>query len=190
MKKKCLIIVLIVINIVIIGFKSTLSSYFSTGSGKTKNLTFAKIVFNNKETSDLGLSLGNLNPSQVKEYTFQVSNYKDGAASETNIGYNISLETFHFIPTVIELYKKNEVTNDYEFVLSCDENSKRNEENKIVCTSREYSLNYKKNQNDDFLVKVIYQSTNFNQEPWSDEYANLTDFIDIKIHSWQIKEEN
>lgn len=191
MKKYVYIIVgLIVLNVAIIGIKITYSSYFSSASGKTANLTFAKINFNNEETTETSFSLGNLKPGDAVEHHFKVSNYKNGSGSDVNIGYQLSIETFHFIPTTIELYKKNKETNLEELVLTCDESNKRNTENKIICTSDIYTLDYKYQDEDNYIVKIIYNNKDLNQQAWSEEYADIVDFIDIKIASWQLSEEN
>lgn len=190
MKKYIYIIVgLIVLNLAIIVTKITYSSYFSSTSGKTESLSYAKINFNNEETTETSFSLGNLNPGDEIEYRFKVSNYKDGSGSDTNIGYQLSIETYHFIPTTIELYKNNKETSLEELILTCDESNERNVENKIVCTSDIYTLDYKYQDEDNYLVKIIYNSKDSNQQTWSEEYADIADFIDIKIDSWQLSEE-
>lgn len=190
MKKYIYIIVgLIVLNLAIIVTKITYSSYFSSTSGKTESLSYAKINFNNEETTETSFSLGNLKPGDEIEYRFKVSNYKDGSGSDINIGYQLSIETYHFIPTTIELYKNNEETSLEELILTCDESNERNAENKIVCTSDIYTLDYKYQDEDNYLVKIIYNSKDSNQQTWSEEYADIADFIDIKIDSWQLSEE-
>lgn len=191
MKKYIYIVIgLIVLNIAVIALKSTYSSYSSTVSGKTENLTFAKINFNNEEVTETSFSLGNLKPSDEIEYQFKVSNYKNGSGSDLNIGYRLCIETYHFIPTVIELYKKSKETNQAELILTCDESDKRNIENKVVCESDIYTLNYKYQDEDNYLIKIIYNSKDQMQQTWSEDYADLVDFIDVKIDSWQLTEEN
>ena len=109
MKKYIYIIIgLIILNILIIGAKFTYSSFYSTITGKTEDLTFAKINFNHEKSTKVSFSLGNLNPGEEKDYKFKVANYKDGSGSDINIGYQLTIETYHFIPTTIQLYKKNE----------------------------------------------------------------------------------
>lgn len=191
MKKYIYIIIgLIILNILIIGAKFTYSSFYSTITGKTEDLTFAKINFNHEKSTKVSFSLGNLNPGEEKYYKFKVANYKDGSGSDINIGYQLTIETYHFIPTTIQLYKKNEITNLDELVLTCNEEDERNSENKLTCTSDIYTLDYKYQEQDDYSIKITYDSKDKNQNTWSEEYSELVDFIDIKIESWQLTEEN
>ena len=88
------------------------------------------------------------------------------------------------------LNKKNEITNLDELVLTCNEEDERNSENKLTCTSDIYTLDYKYQEQDDYSIKITYDNKDKNQNTWSEEYSELVDFIDIKIESWQLTEEN
>lgn len=70
------------------------------------------------------------------------------------------------------------------------EEDERNSENKLTCTSDIYTLDYKYQEQDDYSIKITYDSKDKNQNTWSEEYSELVDFIDIKIESWQLTEEN
>lgn len=183
-KKKIVILILLIVYIMIFGVKTTYSMYKSKSESKVE-LTFAKIIFNNEEINNLSLPINNLLPGKELEYNFKVSNNKDGIRSEINIGYSIIIETFKIIPVNISLYNKD----TEELILECSEELfERNSENKLICETEAYDLNYKSNITDNYILKVSFNEYDQNDMPWTDEYTDLIDFIDIKINSWQIVE--
>ena len=131
------------------------------------------------------MPVNNIIPGEDLEYDFIVANNKDGIRSEINIGYTISIITFKILPVKIELY------NDSidKPILECNEtNFDRNEENKLVCTTEEYSLDYSNDNTNKYKVKISFEEYNEENEIWTEDYSELIDFVDIKINSWQIVE--
>ena len=99
------------------------------------------------------------------------------------IDYKITIQTYHLIPTTIKLYDTND--GNRELLLTCNESAQRDEEYKINCVSDDYTLYYSSNDEDNYEVEVIFDSTDAEGNPWSQDYSELLDFIDIKIDSWQ-----
>lgn len=183
-KKKIIILVLLIVYIMIFGVKTTYSMYKSRSDSKLE-LSFAKIIFNNEETTNLSLPINNLIPGKELEYKFKVSNNKDGNRSEINIGYSIILETYKIIPVNIELYNSD----NEKKILTCSEKDfDRNSENKLICETEEFSLDFNDNITHNYTLKISFNQYDENNMPWSEEYIDLIDFIDIKINSWQIVE--
>ena len=96
-----------------------------------------------------------------------------------NIQYQMIMKTYHFAPTVIELYKvlANETE---ELVLSCNETYTRNEQNEIICNSPIFEMSYSSLKIDNYKLKVTIPA-----EYSGIEYSDLVDYIDIEINSWQ-----
>lgn len=184
MKKKKIILILLVIYILIFGVNTTYSMYHSRSESKVE-LNFAKIIFNNEAIDSLSLPINDIVPGESSEYKFMVSNNKDGVRSEINIGYTISIETFNIIPVNIELYSSEEE----EPILNCNKDSfVRNSENKLICKTEEYTLNFNSDNTNNYILKISFDQYNENNDIWTEEYSDLIDFVDIKINSWQIVE--
>ena len=182
MNKKKIILILLVAYILIFGVNTTYSMYNSNSDAEVK-LNFAKIIFNNEAIDNLSLPISDLIPGETIEYKFKVSNNKDGIRSEINIGYEITIETFKIVPVKIELYDTDTET----IILDCNEvNFERNPENKLVCKTEEYKLDFNSDNVDKYKIKISFKEHNNNNEIWTEEYSDLIDFIDIKINSWQI----
>ena len=184
MNKKKIILILLIAYILIFGINTTYSMYKSSSNSELK-LSFAKIIFNNKELNNLSLPVNNLIPGESIEYQFMVSNSKDGNISEIDIGYSISIETFNIIPVNINLYN----TNSENPIMECNkDNFNRNTENKLICNTEEFKLKYNEETTDNYKLVISFDQLDNNNETWSEEYSDLIDFIDIKINSWQIVE--
>lgn len=183
MNKKKVIICLIIFNLLIIGVGSTYSAYRSSGNGNTSNFSYAKMIFNNEETTQISIDSSGIKPGETQSYTFKVSNNKSGVKSDVNIGYKIIIQTFHLMPTTIYLYDTN--NNNKNLIMTCNGNNNRNTEHKIECISSEYVLNYSSNVTNNYEIDVLFNSTDANGETWEKEYSELIDFIDIKIDSYQ-----
>ena len=77
----------------------------------------------------------------------------------------------------IELYKDN----DKEAVMTCNDKSySRNSDNILVCNSSVWEMAHKSTETEKFKIKVTFPS-----EYNSYDYAELVDYIDISISSWQ-----
>ncbi len=177
MKRKVIIILVISIAVLFIS-GITYSKFTSTSSLAFKDQFLAKFIFEAKETNKINLPLTDLNPGDEVVYNFSVTNNKDNKRSNVNIDYQISLETFHFMPLDIKLYK---VEDDEEtLIVTCDESYSRDDENKLICNSPIMTLSYEEAKEDDYKLVVT-----FNDSYNSLEYTNLVDYIDIFIKSEQ-----
>jgi len=184
--KKKIILILILIYILIFGISTSYSMYIDKTEAKVDNLEFAKIIFNNEELDELSLPINNLVPGNSIDYKFKISNNKNGVRSEINIGYYITIETYHIIPTTIKLYSTDE---NEKLILECNEtNFTRNHENKLVCTTSNFNLNYQADNSNSYKLNITFNELNEENKPWNEEYSDLIDFIDIKINSWQVVE--
>ena len=184
MNKKKIILILLVAYFLIFGVNTTYSMYNSNSDSKVE-LSFAKIIFNNESIDSLSLPINDLVPGESIEYKFMVSNNKDDLRSEINIGYSIAIETYKIVPVNIELYN----TDTNEIIINCnEENFERNTENKLICDTPDFDLDFNNDETDNYTLKISFNKYNDNNEIWSEEYSDLIDFVDIKINSWQIVE--
>lgn len=179
--KKKIILILLLVYILIFGISTTYSMYIDRTTAKIENLEFAKIIFNSEELNELSLPINNLIPGNGIDYNFQISNNKNGITSEINIGYYITLETYHILPTTIKLYNTNTTE---ELILDCNETSfTRNNENKLVCKTSNFNLNYQTSNQHSYKLNIYFNQTDVEGNTWSKDYSDLIDFIDIKINS-------
>lgn len=180
MKKK--IIIISVMCVLILIFSGITYSVLSTGVQTHVNQNIAKFVFDADKTDMINLPLYDFKPGDTKEYKFSISNNKEEndsiISSDVTIIYNIIINTYHFMPLDIKLYK---IVNDKEEeIMVCDETKSRNENNELVCKSSDQRINYRSNKNDDYVLKLT-----FDERYNSYEYSNLVDYIDLKIESYQ-----
>lgn len=177
MKRKIIIIIsIIVTTFFVIGI--AYSAFQSDATLNVADQKIAKFIFNTKVQDQIELPLTNLEPNSKQEYSFSVTNSQENKISNVTINYQIAIKTFHFIPLEIKLYKDQEE----EAILTCDESFSRDEDNILVCNSPIQELNHNQKKQDDFKLEVIFPEK-YNTE----EYANLVDFVDIEIKSWQKK---
>ena len=155
-------------------YKITYSFFDSGASLAIKNGEIAEFIFEAKRTNHIELEFENLKAGENKEYEFQVSNTKDNNITNVTTEYQITIKTFHFMPLIIELYKNNEL------VMTCDQKYSRNTDNALVCNSNIWELEHNSTKTDKFKIKVAFPN-----EYNSLEYAELVDYIDIDISSWQ-----
>ena len=177
MKKKIVISLVVIISILFIS-GITYSKYTSNASLAVTNQFLAKFIFDAEETDSISLPMTSLNPGDEESYTFSVTNNKDNKRSNVDIEYSIRLETFHFMPLDIKLYKV--LDDKEELVLNCDESYSRDDENKLICNSSPLTLSYSEDVKDDYKLVV-----SFSEEYNSLEYTDLVDYIDISIKSYQ-----
>lgn len=177
MKKK-IFIILTILAFVLFGSGITYSVFTSKIDGVTTDQKLAKFVFNAESLDHLELSLVDLKPSDVEEYSFSVTNSKDSISSDVTLDYQLTLTTLHIMPLTIELYKT--VDNNPTLIMTCDESYTRNTANELVCNSTTQELVYSTSSVDDYTIKVTFPNT------YKDStYANLIDYIDVEIKSWQ-----
>ena len=139
MKRKLyLIFSLLAISVLISGV--TYSAFHSEADLKVVNQKIAQFVFEAKQTDSISLPLTDFVPGDSRNYTFEVANKKEDIKSNVTLNYQITLESFHFIPFEIKLYEGE--GENKELVLTCDESYARNEENKLVCNAPIEELKY------------------------------------------------
>lgn len=156
----------------------TYSIFHSEGTLNSNDRNIAKFIFNAESLDHLELPLVDLNPSDEKEYLFSVANKKEDKISEVTIEYVITIKTYHLVPLNINLYKIS--GEEEELILTCDESYSRNDENEIICNSATQQLLHDNEQLDNYKLRVSFP------EEYNDEkYANLVDFINLEIKSWQ-----
>lgn len=176
-KKYKILLVMFIMAMVL--FSSGITySIFTSSSDLNVDQDIASFIFEAEKQDHLELNLTDLRPGVSKEYTFSIANNKSNNVSDVTIEYKIIVETFHFMPLNIELYK---VENDKEnLIMKCDESYSRNASNHLVCNSDIQTMNYSEKMINDYKLKVTFESA-YNNEM----YADLVDFIDLKINSWQ-----
>ena len=86
----------------------------------------------------------------------------------------MTILTPHYAPLIIELYKDNEL------VLSCNETYSRNDNNELVCKTDVFELSHEKDEQNGFELKIT-----FDKKYDSEEFANLVDYINLEIKSYQ-----
>ena len=134
----------------------------------------ASFIFDASTLDRLELPLIDLTPGKVKEYDFSVSNTKENKTSDVTILYQLTVLTPHFTPLIIEVYKGNEL------VMTCDETYSRNDNNELVCNTPVFELSHENELVDDYKLRVTFDSS------YDDlSYANLIDYINIEIRSYQ-----
>lgn len=174
-KSKLIIIICLIITIIFIA-GITYSAFFSKAELNITDQKIAKFIFKTKPQDEIKLPLSNLAPNTKQEYSFSVTNSEEENISNVTINYQICLKTFHFMPLSIKLYKEQ----IEEPILICDESYSRNSDNILVCNSPTQTLRHSNKLTDNYKIEVIFPKE-YNQE----EYADLVDFIDIGIKSWQ-----
>lgn len=176
MKKKIYIIAFL--SILIMFFSGiTYSLFHSNTSLNSSNQGLANFVFNAENLDSITLNLADLKPGAVLEYEFSIANNELEKVSDVTIEYQLKIKTYHFIPLNIELYKFNE---KYNYVGNCDEKYTRDSNKQLVCNMPVEQLTRNKNTKDTYKVVISFPAE------YNDiEYANLVDFIDIEIDSWQ-----
>ena len=175
MKKRITLIILFgFLNILLVGVTY---SFFTSEAGFFANQDIAKFVFNAEETSTISVPITDLNPGDSASYTFEVTNNVDDVVSQVSINYQCIIKTYHLMPLEIKLFKTGSVE---ELILTCDETFSRDEDNQLVCNSIVQQMAYDNKVSHDYRLDI-----KFPDEYNSEDYANLVDYIDIDIRSWQ-----
>ena len=81
------------------------------------------------------------------------------------------------MPLEIKLFKTGKAE---ELILTCDESFSRDSDNQLVCNSLVQEMPYDVKASDSYRLDIKFPEE-FNDE----DYANLVDYIDIDIRSWQ-----
>jgi hypothetical protein len=177
-KKKRIVIVLFVLSFLMLGYSVAYSFFSSNTTLSSSGKEIASFIFNTNNLDEFQLSLNDLQPGDNVEYPFSVSNNYMGKISNISVNYRITLKTYHLLPLVIELYKINGELE--ELVLICDETYERNIQNEVVCEAPVQELGHISGKLDDYKLKIKFL------EDYNDViYADLVDYLNIEIKSWQ-----
>ena len=177
MKKK-ITLFLVILVLTIFGTGITYS-VFTSDTLVNANQKIAKFIFNAEPVDELQLSLTGMYPGVTKEYQFSVSNNSSGKTSNVTLNYNMTIKTYHFMPTTIKLYDVNGEVE--ELVINCDEKAyTRNDSNELVCNTKTFEMPYSDSILHNYKLEVAFPSTYSSQE-----YTDLVDYINIEINSWQ-----
>ena len=176
MKKK-LILCLLILTLILFGTGITYS-VFTSDTLVNMNQKIAKFIFNAEPVDELELSLSDLYPGITKEYQFSVSNNSSGKTSNVTLNYNMIIKTYHFMPTVIKLYRIED--GKETLVINCDETYTRNDNNELLCNTDTEEMSYSSSELHNYKLEVAFPSS-YNEEV----YTDLIDYINIEINSWQ-----
>lgn len=174
------IAILLIITMLLFSSGITYSIFNSESNLQTPDQQIAKFVFNTSVTNYIGLSLTDIKPGDTKEYLFSVSNTESENLSDITVNYQITVKTYHFMPITIELFKVDGLNNE-TLIMDCNEDYySRNSSNELVCNSPMQLMSYANETLDNYKIKLTY-SNEFNDE----SYADLVDYVDLEINSWQ-----
>lgn len=169
-----IVVFLLVIVLFVLGAGMTYSYFNSNATMNNINQRIARFIFEAQTLDNLEIPLIDMVPGQIEEYEFTISNTSDEKISDVSIEYQLTIETPHLIPLIIELYK------DDVLILSCDETYSRNNNNELVCNTPLQELSNSDEELDEYRLVVTFDSQ-YNSE----SYSNLVDYINIEIRSYQ-----
>ena len=177
MVKKKIIIIIVCVFILLCGTGITYS-LFTSNSNLIANQKIAQFIFNTTRTDSIELPITDFNPGDEPiKYTFEVANNLDQKKSEVTINYQIIIKTYHFMPLDIKLYKAG----IDDALITCDEKYSRDEKtNQIICNTEVQKMVHDSEVTDKYTLELT-----FPKEYNSVVYADLVDYIDIDINSWQ-----
>lgn len=178
MVKKYKILLVMFIMAMVLFSSGITYSIFTSSSNLNVDQDIAAFIFETEKQDHLELNLTDLRPGVSKEYNFSIANNKANNISDVTIEYKIIIKTFHFMPLNIELYKVSE--ENEELIMKCDESYTRNANKHLVCNSDTQVMEFSEEMKDDYKLKVTFEEA-YNNEM----YADLVDFIDLEINSWQ-----
>lgn len=177
-KKIRILVVFISLFLVVFSFGITFSMFHSDTNLLFDDQEIASFVFDAKKTNHLDFNLTDIKPGDELEYTFLVQNNVSKKVSHVSIAYLMSIETYHFMPLEIKLYKI--VGSNEKLIMTCDESYSRNSNNSLVCNSGIQEMEYNKEITDNYKIKVRFPSE------YNDiSYADLVDYISVDISSYQ-----
>ena len=92
MKKKIIILVILIVSTLFIS-GITYSKFNSKASLTSDDEKIASFVFDGKKTDNINISLDELKPGDLKDYTFTVSNNNENYSSDVTLNYTAYYET-------------------------------------------------------------------------------------------------
>lgn len=178
MTKRYKILIIMFIMVITLFSSGITYSIFTSGSDLEIDQEIASFVFQAEKKDHLELNFSDLRPGVIEDYNFSVTNNVSENVSNVTIEYKIIIKTFHFIPLNIELYKI--IDEKENLVMKCDETYTRNSSKHLVCNSSVQVMSHDVEALDDYVLRITFP------EAYSDEtYADLVDFVDLEINSWQ-----
>ena len=178
MKKKYKVILIISVLVMLIFGSGITYSLFRGETNMNADQGIAKFIFNAQRLDSLELPISDMNPGDVSEYPFSVSNNSEGSTSNVSLEYEMTIKTYHFVPLLIELYKLN--GEEEQLIMTCDETYTRNSSNELICNTPTQEISNELETLDNYNLKI-----SFPEEYNDSEYAGLVDYINIEIRSWQ-----
>ena len=173
MKKKILIILILLSSITLIS-SATYSLFTTDAIVSTIDQKIAKFIIDADSFDNLEIPLSNMNPGDIKEINFSISNSKEDKSSDITIGYILTIKTPHYMPFIIELFKEDEL------LMTCDESYSRNDLNEIVCHTDEQVLLKENKLIDNYKLKITFD------KKYNDySYSDLIDYINVELNSYQ-----
>lgn len=177
-KRKYRIIIAFLALVLVIFGSGITYSLFRGGATLSANQGIAKFIFNAEKSDSLELPISDMNPGDSNEYAFSVSNNNEGSTSNVDLAYELTIETYHFVPLLIELYKIN--GEEQQLIMTCDETYTRNSSNELICNTPTQEMSNESEILDNYNLKI-----SFPEEYNGSEYADLVDYMNIEIRSWQ-----
>ena len=168
------LIVIIVLMFLTFSFGLTYSYFTNEVNSIGMDQKVAGFIFDTSSLDRLELPLTDLTPGETRDYEFSVSNTKSNKTSDVTIIYQLTLLTPHFTPLNINIYRGEEK------VMTCDESYSRNTNNELVCNTEVFELSHENESTDNFRISIAFDGR------YNDlEYANLIDYINVEIKSYQ-----
>jgi len=177
-KKHKLMIILFIPLLIVLGLGIAYSMFHSDATLVSEDQGLAKFIFDSESTSHINLSMIGMKPGDKEDYLFSVTNNKSASVSQVTIEYQLTIRTYHIMPFSIILYKEDGETE--EFVMECDENYSRNDDNELVCNSPVQIMRHSTSTLDNYRLEVEFPS-----EYDDPSYSGLIDYINVEIKSWQ-----
>ncbi len=175
--RKKIIIAELVLFILFLAAGVTYSIYTSRAELTNTEVEIAQFVFNANKTDAIELPVSSLIPGQVVSHNFSVTNNLDSDVSDVSVEYQILISTLHVIPLRYEI---THITDTEEVIVTCDQNNPRNEDGFLVCESPVMGIAYGDLKTENFRIDIIFPAI-YNDS----SYANLIDYVDLEINSWQ-----
>jgi len=168
---------IIIITVMILLLLTTGITYSLYTSSKDINIesSLASFIVDVTKTDNFDIPLSNIEPGTELVYNFSVSNNSSEKSSDVFIIYNITLTTMHLMPLDINLYDS-----DGNVVINCNESNSRNSKNELECISSDIEMAYDIDIKDSYTLKV-----NFDALYSESSYADLVDYINLKVDSYQ-----
>ncbi len=175
-KKKTMIILFLLLSIVF-GAGITYSLYSTEATVTTGQIGIANFIFNTSKTNLIELPVTDILPGENITHTFSVANNLDAVTSDVTVEYQIKFKTLHVIPLTYELVSMNGIET---ILFTCNELNTRNVDGILECETSVIDMVHGSTEVHNYELRVSFPSA------YNDAiYANLIDYVDLEIDSWQ-----